>query len=99
MTIQFQRTVPVFRIFARDKAKEFHLDFLGFKVDREASFEPGDPVYMQISRGEPTFHLSEHFGDATPASTACVYTTGVAELHHDLNAKKCRPGLPGRNGA
>ncbi len=78
MTIQFQRTVPVFRIFALDKAKEFYLDFLGFKVDWETGFEPGGPVYMQISRGELTFHLSEHFGDATPGSTAGERTAPVA---------------------
>ncbi len=95
MTIQFQRTVPVFRIFALDKAKEFYLDFLGFKVDWETGFEPGGPVYMQISRGELTFHLSEHFGDATPGSTAYVYTTGVEELHQNLSAKKYRHMRPG----
>jgi len=60
---------------------------LGFQVDWEGSFSPGAPVYMQISRGGLIFHLSERFGDATPGSMAYVYMTGVAELHHQLNAK------------
>jgi catechol 2,3-dioxygenase-like lactoylglutathione lyase family enzyme len=51
MAIQFQRTVPIFRIFSLEKAREFYLDFLGFKVDWEHRFEPDSPVYMQISRG------------------------------------------------
>ena len=35
MTVQFERAVPIFRIFSLDKAREFYLDFLGFKVDWE----------------------------------------------------------------
>ncbi|MGB6996793.1 MAG: glyoxalase superfamily protein, partial [Pseudolabrys sp.] len=49
MTVQFGRVVPVFRIFSLDKAQEFYLDFLGFKVDWEHRFAPDLPVYMQVS--------------------------------------------------
>ena len=95
MTMQFQRAVPIFRIFSLEKAREFYLDFLGFKVDWEHRFEPDAPVYMQISREGLTFHLSEHHGDATPGSTAYVYMTGVEELHRELNDKKYRHMRPG----
>ena len=95
MTIQFQRAVPIFRIFSLEKAREFYLDFLGFTVDWEGSFGPDAPIYMQISRDGLIFHLSEHFGDATPGSTAYVYMTGVAELHRELNAKNYRHMRPG----
>jgi catechol 2,3-dioxygenase-like lactoylglutathione lyase family enzyme len=64
MTVQFERAVPIFRIFSLDKAREFYLDFLGFKVDWEHRFEPGGPVYMQISRNGLVIHLSEHHGQA-----------------------------------
>ena len=67
MPIQFARAVPIFRIFSLEKAREFYLDFLGFKVDWEARFEPDAPVYMQVSRNGLVFHLSEHHGDGTPA--------------------------------
>jgi catechol 2,3-dioxygenase-like lactoylglutathione lyase family enzyme len=95
MTFQFQRAVPIFRIFSLEKAKEFYLDFLGFKVDWEARFEPDAPVYMQVSRQQLVLHLSEHFGDATPGSTAYVHMTGIEELHRELNAKKYRHMRPG----
>jgi hypothetical protein len=95
MTIQFQRAVPIFRIFSLEKAREFYLDFLGFTVDWEGSFGPDAPIYMQISRDGLIFHLSEHFGDATPGSTAYVYMTGVAQLHQELNAKNYRHMRPG----
>ena len=68
MTIESQRTVPIFRIFSLEKAREFYLDFLGFKVDWEHRFEPDAPVFMQVSRDGLVLHLSEHFGDGTPGS-------------------------------
>ena len=33
MAIEFGRAVPTFRIFSLEKAREFYVDFLGFKVD------------------------------------------------------------------
>lgn len=95
MTMEFQRTVPIFRIFSLEKAREFYLDFLGFKVDWEHRFEPDAPVFMQISRDGLVLHLSEHFGDGTPGSITYVYMTGVRELHRELNDKKYRHMRPG----
>jgi hypothetical protein len=95
MTVQFQRVVPIFRIFSLEKAREFYLDFLGFKVDWEHRFEPEAPVFMQISRDGLVIHLSEHHGDGTPGSIAHVYMTGVKDLHRELTAKKYRHMRPG----
>lgn len=95
MTVQFERAVPIFRIFSLDKAREFYVDFLGFKVDWEHRFEPNAPVYMQISRGGLVFHLSEHHGDGTPGSIAYVYTTGVRDLQRELHDKRYRHMRPG----
>ena len=93
MTVRFERAVPIFRIFSLDKAREFYMDFLGFKIDWEHCFEPGAPVYMQISREGLVIHLSEHHGDGTPGWIAYVYTAGVRDLHRELNDKRNRPGL------
>jgi catechol 2,3-dioxygenase-like lactoylglutathione lyase family enzyme len=95
MTIQFQRAVPIFRMFSLDKAREFYLDFLGFKIDWEARFTPDSPLYMQISRDGLVIHLSEHHGDATPGSRTFVQMTGVRALHGELNEKKYRYNHPG----
>jgi hypothetical protein len=94
MTVEFGRTVPVFRIFSLEKAQEFYLGFLGFTVDWEHRFEPTAPVYMQVSRGGVALHLSEHHGDGTPGSVAYVHTKGVAELHRELIDKKYRHNRP-----
>jgi catechol 2,3-dioxygenase-like lactoylglutathione lyase family enzyme len=93
--IQFQRTVPIFRIFSLEKAREFYLDFLGFKVEWEHRFEPDAPVFMQVSRGGLAINLSEHHGDGTPGSIVYVYMTGVKAWHRELTDKKYRHNRPG----
>jgi ribosomal-protein-alanine N-acetyltransferase len=95
MATQFQRVVPTFRIYSIEKTREFYLDFLGCKVDWEHRFDPDAPVYMRVSRGGLLLHLSEHHGDGTPGSVAYVYTSGVAELHCELNDKAYRHNRPG----
>jgi hypothetical protein len=95
MTVRFERAIPVFRIFSLEKAREFYVGFLGCNVDWEARFEPDLPVYMQVSRGELIVHLSEHHGDSTPGSHAYIITTGVRDLHRELNDKKYRHNRPG----
>ncbi|WP_027741141.1 glyoxalase superfamily protein [Streptomyces phytophilus] len=96
MTVLFRRTVPIFRIFDIAKAREFYLDYLGFTVDWEHRFSDGFPLYMQVSRGDLTLHLSEHYGDASPGATAYIEVDGAGELHAELKAKDypyLKPGL------
>jgi ribosomal-protein-alanine N-acetyltransferase len=96
MSVEFQRTVPIFRIFDVARAREFYLDYLGFHVDWEHRFTERSPLYMQVSRGALTLHLSEHHGDACPGSTAYVQAAGVHELHAELAGKDypyLRPGI------
>jgi len=90
------RTVPILRIFDLDKARDFYVGFLGLKVDWEHRFEPGLPLYMQVSRGDLVLHLSEHHGDACPGSTVVVETTGLEDYHREIMAKGykfMRPGI------
>jgi catechol 2,3-dioxygenase-like lactoylglutathione lyase family enzyme len=95
MALKVEATVPIFRIFSYEKAIEFYVGFLGFKVDWEARFTPDAPVYLQVSRDGIRLHLSEHHGDGTPGSMAYVYLTGVEELHKELNDKNYRHNKPG----
>src|ERR1051325_11353604 len=95
MPIEFGRTVPIFRIFSMDKAREFYLDFLRCKGDWGYRFGADAPVYMQISRDKLELHLSEHHGDGTPGSIAYVHMRGVEDLHRELNDKNYRHNHPG----
>jgi uncharacterized glyoxalase superfamily protein PhnB len=89
------RTVPILRIFNVEKAKEFYVDYLGFKVDWEHRFDDNSPLYMQVSLGGLVIHLSEHHGDACPGSAVRVESTGVRAFHQWLAAKKYRYLNPG----
>lgn len=89
------RAIPILRIFDVAKAKEFYLDFLGFRIDWEHRFEPGAPVYMQIARGDLVLHLSEHHGDCCPGATVYVRTTHLEDFHREITAKGYRFMRPG----
>jgi catechol 2,3-dioxygenase-like lactoylglutathione lyase family enzyme len=95
MFMQFERAVPIFRIFSLEKAREFYLDFLGFELDWEANFGPNFPLYMQVSRLGLAVRLGEHHGDATPGSHAYVTMTGVRDLYRELHDKNYRHNKPG----
>src|SRR5215469_3864234 len=90
MAIAIAPPIPVFRIFSVEKAREFYLDFLGFKVDFEHRFEPDLPLFMQVSRGECVLQLSEHHGGVTPGSAFSAAVTGFDEFHAELLGKNYR---------
>lgn len=101
-SMTFTRVVPVLRTFDTDKANEFYVDYLGMSVDWEHRFEPGLPLYRQVSRGDLVLHLTEHHGDSTPGSVVYIYMSGVRDLHAELSAKSSvghnQPGLESTDG-
>jgi uncharacterized glyoxalase superfamily protein PhnB len=92
----FGKITPILRIFDEAKAREFYLEFLGFKLDWEHRFEPGFPLYMQVSMGGCTLHLSEHHGDVCPGASIRIETDELDAYHAQLTAanyKYARPGI------
>ncbi|BFT61130.1 glyoxalase superfamily protein [Pseudomonas moorei] len=82
------KTTPILRIFDEITAMEFYVDFLGFKVDWQHRFEPGFPLYLQVSRGECVLHLSEHHGDSTPGSALRIETDELEVFQQQLLARE-----------
>lgn len=95
MAIQFNRVIPILRMFDVAKAREFYLGYLGFAVDFEHRFEPELPLFMQVSRGEAGLYLSEHHGDGSPGCHVTIEMTGVADYHAELASKNYRYMRPG----
>ena len=95
MSVAFQQTIPVLRIFSLEKAREFYVDFLGFTWDWEHRFGDNFPLYAQVSRPEVLLHLSEHHGDATPGAAVLISMTGIDDYHRELSAKDYRYYKPG----
>jgi len=96
-----QKNIPVLRIFDVAKAKEFYMDWLGFKIDFEhppiaIGVEPGMPLYIGISRDDIQIHLSEHYGDGTPGTHVFVVCNEIEKFYAELQSrpyKYYRPGL------
>ena len=95
MALTYLRTVPILRSFDEAKAREFYIDWLGFTVDWEHRFEPGLPLYMQVSRDGIVLHISEHHGDGTPGSLVRVEVTGLRAFHAEIHAKRYKNNRPG----
>lgn len=96
--IRFIHCAPIIRIFDTVKAKEFYLDFLGFKRDwdDEAEWEKREgPLYTSVSRAGQHLHLSEHHGDASPGTNAFIVMRGIAAFHRELIDKNYRYNKPG----
>ncbi|KPA89103.1 MULTISPECIES: glyoxalase superfamily protein [Pseudomonas] len=85
--MSFGKTTPILRIFDEGKALEFYVDFLGFQVDWQHRFEPGFPLYLQVSKGNCVLHLSEHHGDSTPGSALRIETDELEAFREQLLAK------------
>jgi catechol 2,3-dioxygenase-like lactoylglutathione lyase family enzyme len=96
MALSTMQVIPILRIFDVAKAKEFYIDYLGFKVDWEHRYGENFPLYMQVSLGSLVLHLTEHHGDCSPGATVYVKVSGLGDFHRELAAKNYRflkPGL------
>ncbi|MBJ6110765.1 VOC family protein [Hymenobacter sp. BT523] len=78
---------PILRIFDYDKALEFYLNWLGFRIDWEHR-PAGSPAYLQVTRADITLHLSEHHGDASPGARVFIDDfEHLASFHKQLLAQ------------
>jgi catechol 2,3-dioxygenase-like lactoylglutathione lyase family enzyme len=85
---------PVLRIFDEAKAKEFYLDFLGFRLEWEHRFADDMPLYFCVVRDDCLLHLTEHHGDCSPGSALRIETQVLADYQQELLAKHYRYAKP-----
>jgi hypothetical protein len=71
-----EELVPIFRADDGRESAAWY-ERLGFEVIGEHRFEPDLPLYLFLRRGDVHLHLSEHLGDAPPASVAYFYVDDV----------------------
>ncbi|WP_405766599.1 glyoxalase superfamily protein [Streptomyces sp. NBC_01538] len=86
--------VPVLRVMSVAQALPFYLDFLGFALDWEHRFEPGMPLYVQVSRSAAVLHLSEHHGDGAPNSVVWIPVRDVSALTRNCSPDRTRQHVP-----
>ena len=93
--MKLSHPVPILRIFDEAVAKEFYVDFLGFKVDWEHRFAEGLPLYLQVTHGDCVLHLSGHFGDCCPGAGLRVPVEDIDAYQQGLLAKQFKHSRPG----
>ncbi|WP_044356873.1 glyoxalase superfamily protein [Paenibacillus sp. E194] len=93
--ISFRPAIPILRIFDEHKAREFYVDFLGFRIEWEHRYGDNFPLYMQVARGNCILHLSEHHGDCCPGSAVRIEVSHIRQLHAEMRGKKYKYAKPG----
>ncbi len=86
---------PVIRIFDEEKAREFYVEYLEFRIDWEHRFAVNMPLYMQISNSGCVLHLSAHHGDGTPGTKVRIECDDLIAYHAELKAKNYKFLNPG----
>ena len=79
-----QTVTPQFRITDARRSLAFYVDGLGFQVDWEHRFEPGYPVFMQLTRAGQALFLTEHAGDCQVGGAAYFVVPDVDACYNDF---------------
>lgn len=72
-----QSVIPQFRITSAARSLPFYVDGLGFAVDWQHQFEPGFPLFLQLTREGQTLFLTEHTGDCEVGGAVCFVVPDV----------------------
>ena len=86
-----QRVMATLRITDYARSKAFY-EALGFRIDWEHRFKPHLPVFMQVSRDDLAFFLTEHTGDCPVGGLLHIYVPDVDAWYAEFKEK----GVPVR---
>ena len=92
-----QIVTPQFRITDARRSIAFYVDGLGFKVDWEHRFEPGFPVFMQLTRAGQSIFLTEHADDCQVGGAAYFVVPDVDACQREFGARRVVPTEPPEN--
>lgn len=85
---------PILRIFDEAKAREFYLNFLGFKLEWEHRFADNMPLYCCVVRDDCWLHLSEHHDDCSPGAALRIEVKDLAAYQQELISKDYKYAKP-----
>jgi uncharacterized glyoxalase superfamily protein PhnB len=89
-----QRVIPALRMTDAARSLAFYREGLGFTLDWEHRFEPGFPLFAQISREGLVLFLSEHTGDCQPGGLVHLNVDDVDAWYHAMVARGVVPDYP-----
>ncbi len=79
-----QRVTPQLRSTNWARTRAFYEDGLGFRVQWEHCFEPGFPVFAQVSRDGLSLFLTEHSGDCQVGGAAYIVVDDLDALYREI---------------
>ncbi|GGI21469.1 bleomycin resistance protein [Oxalicibacterium faecigallinarum] len=89
-----QTVIPQLRMTNAKVSVPFYVDGLGFKVDWTHQFEPGFPLFVQLTREGQTIFLTEHKGDAQVGGAVYFLVPDVDTCHRQFEAKNTPVNQP-----
>jgi catechol 2,3-dioxygenase-like lactoylglutathione lyase family enzyme len=82
-----QLVTPQLRATSWERTRAFYVDGLGFQVDWQHQFEPGFPVFAQVSLDGRALFLTEHKGDCQVGGAAYIIVDDVDALYRTIRAR------------
>lgn len=79
-----QRVTPQLRSTDWKRTRAFYEAGLGFSVVWEHRFEPGFPVFAQVTRDGLSLFLTEHAGDCQVGGAAYLVVDDLDALHREI---------------
>lgn len=89
-----QTVIPQLRMTDAQRSLAFYVDQLGFVVDWQHQFEPGLPLFVQLSRKGQTIFLSGHAGDCAPGGAVYFWVLDADADYEAFTARGVTPLKP-----
>jgi catechol 2,3-dioxygenase-like lactoylglutathione lyase family enzyme len=86
-----QRVFPQLRMTSWIRSRAFYVDGLGFQVDWEHRFEPGFPVFTQVSHDGLSVFLTEHGGYCQPGGAAYLVVDDIDPFYREIERRGVQP--------
>ena len=82
-----QRVTPQLRSTNWERTRAFYEDGLGFRVQWEHQFEPGFPVFAEVSRDGLSLFLTEHSGDCQVGGAAYILMDDLDAFYGEIRRR------------
>ena len=79
-----QTVIPQLRIISATVSLPFYVEGLGFNVDWKHQFEPGFPLFMQLTRRNQVIFLTEHTGDCQAGGAVYFIVPNVDSCYSEF---------------
>lgn len=82
-----QTVIPQLRITKAGASLAFYVQGLGFTVDWQHQFEPGFPLFLQLTRAGQTIFLTGHAGDCQVGGAVYFIVADVDHCYRDFDRR------------